>query len=263
MTHTIVLWKWTQPNFKHVYSADHVNTMGDMILRHLNGMKANIICVTDDPTGIEKHVRTFPLWGDLSQIPNRSGLNLPSCYRRLKIFDPLTQGQMGIDRGSRVVSMDLDTIIAGDLKPLLQKPQHFVGWAVRGTHHLRVFNGSMFMFTAGEHQEIWQRFDPRSTPDRCHKAGFLGSDQSWISYNFARDPTAGSWAYPQAVSYPKEVRRRPILSRGTVMVMFHGKFKPWHEITQNESPWVREHWRRGINPSPPKAPEGKPYVKGR
>jgi hypothetical protein len=260
MKHTIVLWKWTQPGFKHLYTAEHVNIVGDMIRRNLNGLKADIVCVTDDPKGIEPHVRTFELWNDHSALPNRSGINLPSCYRRLKLFDPMTQERMGIERGSRIVSMDLDTIIAGNLQPLLAKPNHFVGWGVRGTHHLRVFNGSMFMFTAGENQQIWLKFDPRSTPDRCHKAGFMGSDQSWISYNFARDPTCGTWAYPQAVSYPKEVRKRPVLSRGTVMVMFHGKFKPWHELTQTESPWVKQHWRRGLNPSPPTALTPAPGV---
>jgi hypothetical protein len=86
----------------------------------------------------------------------------------------------------------------------------------------------------------------------------MGSDQSWISYNFAKDQSCGTWAYPQAVSYPREVRKRPKLSQGTVMVMFHGKYKPWYEMTQNETPWVKEHWRRGIEqaaqptaPTPP------------
>lgn len=252
-THHIVLWKWNQENFKHVYTAEHVNIMGDMIARHSNGMKLDVICITDDPTGIDTtRVRVAPLWNDLSAIPNRSGVNLPSCYRRLKLFDPATQLDLGIGVRNRIVSMDLDTIIAGDLRPLLAKPQHFVGWAVRGTHHIRVFNGSMFMFTQGEHSDIWSRFDPKSTPERCHKAKFMGSDQSWLSYNFARDPAAGTWAYPQAVSYPKEVAKRPMISKNTVMVMFHGKRKPWHPEVQNESPWITQHWRPGLNPSPPR-----------
>jgi hypothetical protein len=250
MSHHIVLWKWKQPNFKQVYTAEHVNVMGDMLRRNTRGMNVRLICVTDDPTGVD--MDTFSLWNDFMDLPNRSGINLPSCYRRLKLFDATTQKNMGIPEGARIVSADIDTVVAGDMRPLLENPKHFVGWAVRGAHHLRVFNGSMFMFTAREHQEIWSRFDPKVTPDRCHKAGYLGSDQSWLSYNFARDPSAGSWSYPMAVSYPKEVARRPALARGTAIVMFHGKRKPWHPEVQKESPWIKDHWRLGLEPLPPK-----------
>jgi hypothetical protein len=172
------------------------------------------------------------------------------------LFSPPCQEYLGIPKGDRIVSLDLDTVIANTLKPLLEKDQHFVGWAVRGQHHLRVFNGSMWMFTAGTHEELWTTFDPIRTPDRVHRAGFLGSDQSWLSYNFARIPTAGTWAYPQMVSYPKEVMRRPLLSRGTSVVSFHGKYKPWHEQSQKESPWIKDHWRRGTEP--PQKVERKP-----
>jgi hypothetical protein len=250
--HHIVFWKWKQPNFKQVYTSEHVNVMADMVLRNSRGLNTRLICVTDDPTGIDPKIDTFPLWNDFASLPNRSGLNLPSCYRRLKLFDATTQHNMGIQEGSRIVSMDIDTVVANELRPLLSKEEHFVGWAVRGAHHIRVFNGSMFMFTARQHQEIWSRFDPKSTPDRCHRAGYLGSDQSWLSYNFSRDPTAGTWSYPMAVSYPKEVARRPSLARGTAIVMFHGKRKPWQEDVQNESPWIKDHWRLGIDPAPAK-----------
>lgn len=242
----VILWKWRQANFRHDYTSEHANIVADMVLRHSHDLKLRIVCVTDDATGLDMtKIVPYPLWSDHGTLPNRSGVNLPSCYRRLKIFDAETQEAMGIKPGDRVISLDLDSIVANDVRPLWTKHQHFIGWAVRGQHHLRVFNGSMWMFNAGEHQHMWTNFDPKRTPDRVHKAGFLGSDQSWLSYNFARDATAGTWAYPQAVSYPKEVKRRPMLSKGTSLVFFHGRHKPWHEDVQKESPWVKEHWRLG------------------
>lgn len=246
--HHIVFWKWNQDGFKHTYESSFVNIMADSVRRHSHGMPLRLICITDDPIGIDTNrVEVFPLWNDHGSLANRSGSNLPSCYRRLKLFDELTQRSLMIPKGDRIVSMDLDTIICGDLRPVLSKDKHFVGWAVRGTHHLRVFNGSMWMFTAGEHQTVWSNFDPAVTPDRVNKAGYQGSDQAWLSYNFAKDPTAGTWAYPQMVSYPKEVRRRPILSQGTAVVSFHGKNKPWHADVQLETPWVKAHWVEGLN----------------
>jgi hypothetical protein len=246
-----ILWKWKQPGFIHSYTSEHVNVMHDMIRRNQRHMKVRIICVTDDPVGIDSGVETFPLWKDFENLPNRSGKQLPSCYRRLKIFNPETQAAIGIMPGERICSLDLDSIITNDMTSLWNKTEHFVGWAVRGNHHLRVFNGSMFMFTAGENTNIWSRFDPVKTPDQVHRAGFLGSDQSWLSYNFARDPTAGTWAYPQAVSYPKEVARRPQLSPGVSIVMFHGKRKPWHADVQKETPWVARFWRFSEPSTPP------------
>lgn len=244
--HHIVLWKWNQAGFRVDYTSEHVNTVADMIKRNLYDFPARIVCVTDVPKGITE-CETFPLWPDHAKMMNRSGDRLPSCYRRLKLFDNKTQESMGIAEGDRIVSLDLDMIIASDLRPLLGKPQHFVGWAVRGTHHLRVFNGSMWMFGARQKQLMWDNFDPNMTPNRCYAAGYQGSDQSWLSYNFAKDPTAGSWAYPQLVSYPREVVRRPMLSKGTAVVSFHGRRKPWESETQNETPWVKMHWRRGVD----------------
>jgi len=250
----VVLWKWVQANFKHAYLSEHVNVMVSMLRRHAHGMPFRIICVTDDPSGIEG-CDVFPLWDDHSGLSNRSGANLPSCYRRLKLFDPKTQEAMGIAPGQRICSIDLDSVITGDMRPLWNKPQHFVGWAVRGSHHLRVFNGSMWMFTARENSKVWTQFNPERTPDAVHQAGYLGSDQSWLSYNFAGDSTCGNWGFPTAVSYPREVARRPKLVNGTSIVFFHGKKKPWHPNVQNEAAWIKQHWRKS-EPAPhvPSAP---------
>jgi hypothetical protein len=243
----VVLWKWTQAGFKHVYTAEHVNVMVDMIRRHSRSMTVRVICVTDDPSGIDR-CETFPLWDDHATLNNRSGANLPSCYRRLKLFDPATQEALKIAAGDRICSLDIDSVIVNDMRPLWSKPQHFVGWAVRGTHHMRVFNGSMWMFTAREHAEVWHDFIPFKSPDDVHRAGYLGSDQAWLSHKFAKDTACGTWAYPFAVSYPREVARRPQLTPGTSIVFFHGKFKPWHERTLREAVWVKEHWRASEQP---------------
>src|SRR5690606_16506721 len=182
----VVLWKWNQPGYRERFTSEHVNVMGKMLRRHMNGYRHRVVCVTDNSSRIDPTIDTFPLWNNYNHLPNASGRHLPSCYRRLKIFDPVTQREMGINPGDRVMSIDLDMVIARDLRPLVTRQEPFVGWAVRGTVHPRVFNGSMFMFTAGEFEEVWTSFHPELSPRKAFKLGYFGSDQAWLSFNLSK-----------------------------------------------------------------------------
>src|SRR5690554_5669781 len=98
-----VTWKWGQ-DYRHTFCAEHVNVLERMVRRHYDG-DLRFVCVTDDPEGIEGE--TFPLWDDFKDVPNPHGATeYPSCFRRLKLFDPATQDAMGIKPGDRVVSLD-------------------------------------------------------------------------------------------------------------------------------------------------------------
>jgi hypothetical protein len=238
----IVLWKWHQPGFRSTYTAEHVNVMFAMLKRHLVKVNYRVVLVTDDPAGVNPEVIVHPLWNDLSDLRNASGKHLPSCYRRLKLFDAATQTEMGIAKGDRIMSVDLDAIVSGDMRHVVQRPERFVGWAVRGMRHLRVFNGSMFLFTAGDLQEVWTEFDPNGSPATAQKNGYFGSDQSWLSYKLAKRHDCAGWGYPQVLSYPRECMRRPILPRNSAIIFFHGKDKPWDEKVQKAAPWVLQYW---------------------
>jgi len=239
----VVLWKWVQPGFREKYTHDHVNALADAIKKNMVGEKFRIICVTDDPSMINMDVDVYPLWTDHSTTPNISGKHLPSCYRRLRIFDPATQKDMGIAEGDRIMSMDLDTAITGNLVPVVRRNERWVGWAVRGTRHIRVFNGSLFMFTARDFSELWTEFDPKVSPAQALAGGFCGSDQGWLSFKLARRTDCAGWHYPQVLSYPRECSRHQVLPNGSAIVCFHGKRKPWHPDVQRISPWVVKHWR--------------------
>jgi hypothetical protein len=177
----IVLWKWKQPNFKQVYTAEHVNVMRRYASPEHARDERRLICVTDDPTGVDKdgYVPALErLHGPAEPERHQPSIVLPSP-EALRCHDAKEHGHPGRradrlgrhrhGRGRRhaaALSKTRNTLLVG----------RFVAPTI-----IRVFNGSMFMFTAREHQEIWSRFDPKVTPDRCHKAGYLGSDQSWLS----------------------------------------------------------------------------------
>lgn len=241
--HHIILWKWHQPFARETYTALHVNVMVRMLRRNLDGITHRIVCVTDDPSGVTE-CETFMLWRDHDNLANATKHTLPSCYRRLKLFDPVTQTQMGMFPGDRIVSLDLDTLVVGQLQPLLGRDDYrFLGWALPGTHHPKVFNGSFFMFTAGELAEVWREFNAKTSPQEAFQAGYLGSDQSWLSYKLVNKARCDGFTFPEIASYPHHVRKMKVLDARTRLIFFHGKRKPWHTDSNRESPWIARYWR--------------------
>lgn len=240
--YTFVTWKWKQQGFRSIYSADHVNVMERMIDKNVKAPH-RVICVTDEPDNVR--CETYPLWDDASELKNASGHHLPSCYRRLKLFDQATQESLGIKAGGRIVSIDLDAVILEDMMPLLMKEEMFVGWGVPGSRHSMVFNGSMWMFTAGDElQWMWSGFRPTESPQRALAAGFFGSDQSYISHQLSYTQIVGKWTDQDGVlSYMRNVRATRMLPKHARVVMFHGKRKPWDPNVRRESKWIERYWK--------------------
>lgn len=245
----IVLWKWAQPAFRERYTSEHVNKMAEMLAANLkDGLAYRIICVTDKPDDINPTVETFPIWDDHSERPNASGRHLPSCYRRLKLFDPATQSALKISPGDRICSFDLDAIITGDMTPIFHNIDvsgcRFAGWRVKGTYHPHVYNGSFWTFRAGDLTELWTAFEYGVSNVKALRAGYFGSDQAWLSFNLAGKPGSYGVAYPDFASYPREVRKLGVFDRKTRVVWFHGSKKPWHRDVQQKTPWISRYWRK-------------------
>lgn len=240
--YNIVLWKWQQENMPNAYSPEYVNIMQDMLERNLHDVNYRIICVTDDDIGVV--CDTYPLWKDCGELLNPSGPSrLPSCFRRLRLYDHETQKDMGIKKGERIVSIDLDTVVCGPLRDMLAIEGRFVGWQLVGQAHPRVFNGSFQMFTAGDLQHIWSDFDPRKSPRVAREAGFFGSDQAWLSYNLVDKEGSNHIPYPVLASYPLHCVHMSQFKREHRLVFFHGKRKPWSPEAQAASPWIGRNWR--------------------
>lgn len=258
----VILWKWKQAGFRDVYSSEYTNIVSSMVRLNLPGVAHRVVCVTDDPEGIDPPTETFPIWGDHNDLLNASGKHLPSCYRRLKLFDRGTQIALGINEGDRIMSLDTDTIILQSFSDIIARIDKskavFAGWGVRGLYHQTVFNGSFWTFLAGDHlQEMWSRFDPIRSPHACLKQGFLGSDQAWLSMNFALRKDVLPIRTPEFLSYPREVRRTHSLDRRARIVFFHGSRKPWHPAEYRQQTWITKLWQ-----PPQRQPLQQPIVSG-
>jgi hypothetical protein len=236
MSLTVVCWKWTpERNYRSEFSADTVNCLARMVKRHYPHPH-RVVCVTDDPNGIDPDIGIVKLWPDLGQLTNPHGAHQPSCYRRLKAFSEEARNWFG----DRFVSVDLDCVIVGDMTPLWNRTEDFIIWS--GETDRRVWcNGSMWMMTAGARRRVWDTFNPKRSPYEAKRAGFFGSDQGWIAHCLGRKEA--TWTIKDGVySFRVHLKAGKVpLPDDARVVFFHGKYDPWHSMPQR-LPWVKEHY---------------------
>lgn len=234
---TIVTWKWKPPvtGYRSTFGPDTVNTLARMVARHYPHPH-RVVCVTDDPKGIDASIGIVPLWTDLSNVQNPHGAHQPSCYRRLKAFSAEARKWFG----ERFVSVDLDCVIVGDLSSIWNRPEEFVIWG-SGTDKRVWCNGSMWMMTTGARRQVWDTFNPRTSPGQAKRSGFFGSDQGWIAHCLGRKEAM--WTTRDGVySFRVHLKAGQMpLPENAKIVFFHGKFDPWHERCQAIS-WIRSHY---------------------
>ncbi len=233
---TVVCWRWPpKPGYRSTFGPETVNVLRRMVARHYPDPH-RFVCVTDDAEGIDPEVTIVPDWKDFAAVPSPHHGDKPSCYRRLRAFAP----DIAEVLGPRIVSLDLDCVIVGDLRPVWNRPEPFVIWG--NTHKRTVFNGSMFLLTAGARRQVWDRFDPHRSPATAKAAGNFGSDQAWISYCLGAGEAM--WSKADGVfSYRLDILRNGgRLPRNAKMVFWHGPVDPWSAEGQRHS-WVREHYR--------------------
>lgn len=231
----VVCWKWTQPGYRDRFTAWHVNVLRRMVARHYADAH-EFVCITDDPRGLEDGIRVIPLWNDFGDVSSPHGSAYPSCYRRLRAFSEEAAETIG----PRFVSLDLDTCITRDLRPVWNRPEDFVIWG--DTTPRSYYNGSMFLMTAGARRQVFEQFDPKRSPAVTRNARLLGSDQAWISYVLGRGQPM--WSIDDGVySFRNHLAGRADLPADARIVFFHGHKKPWNPNVQRSHPWIVEHYR--------------------
>lgn len=234
---TVVTWLWKPPaRYRSQFAATHVNVLARMVARHYADPH-EFVCVTDIPAGLDAGIRVVPARNDFAGIPSPHGPNNPSCYRRLRAFAPDAATMFG----ERFVSLDLDTLVVDDLRPIWNRPEDFVAWGE--TNPKSYYNGSMWMLRAGTRAKVWTDFDPKTSPAAAKAAGKFGSDQGWLSYCLGKGEPI--WTTADGVySYNVHIRRTPkqALPGNARIVMFHGSVDPWSPEAQRLS-WVKTHYR--------------------
>jgi hypothetical protein len=239
----IVCWKWKpRTAYRSQFGPDTVNTLMRMVARNLK-MPHRFTCITDDASGIDSAVRVIPLWNTFAEIPSPAGPRNPSCYRRLRMFSPEARELIG----ERIVSMDLDTVITGDVTPLFDRDDDFIIWGGQGIQPRSPvpfcwYNGSLMMLKAGTRTKVWTEFNPSLSPALAHRANSRGSDQGWITHCLGTGEKI--WTSKDGVySYRNHVAvNKNTLPSDARIVAFHGAHDPWMPEVQRANPWIKEFY---------------------
>lgn len=167
-THTpplsIVTWKWGDR-----FQARHVNTLRSMLSRQ--PFDHRLICVTDDPAGLD---------GDIVTAPIEQFTNTPRCRRRMAQYSQ----DFAAIAGPRFLSLDLDVVLVGNVAPLVLREAPLVCWRVG---YAQVYSGSFVLMNTGLLHGLYAAFaaEPDTFPRRVQPVG-VPSDQAMLNWYLAR-----------------------------------------------------------------------------
>lgn len=220
----------------NAYGIDDVRLLKRMVARHLTVLH-DFVCITDRPEAfVGTSIRTAML-DDAAHVPGR-------IFGKLMTFHP----EAGTLIGRRILAMDLDCVVVGDMNPLVERDEPLVLWRnparqpwVHPTGKAAkraLYNSSMVLIEAGAMPEVWNGF-------RKEIAGHIDGDQDWVStvvgpdcpywdeshgvYRLGRTDTPGSGV-------------DGLLPDNARVVFFPGdKGKPWLPEVMERCPWIAEH----------------------
>lgn len=197
------------------YSPLWVQRLRNMVARHLSGHR--FVCLSNvEIEGVE----TIPLQD-----------SLPGWWSKLELFRP------GLFPGSsRVLYIDLDVVIVGELEPLFEHPGALV--AMRAPHRGKTsyegekrvtkgLNSGTLAWTPGEQTEaLYTAFHPRFIKE-------LRGDQDWITEQVSKPAFFPKEWFCRLQHCPKG----PPEECRIVHVM------PWkNDVAVHKFAWVRKRW---------------------
>lgn len=228
---TICTWFWGDK-----YGASDVAKLAAGIRRGV-GERHRFVVVTDERNGSKVGANVDAVW----PIPAQDHHLLPikGCFARLRMFDPTWQAMHGLSQGHRLVCIDLDSVVTGNLDPLFYRAEPFMILKGANAANPCPVNGSVMMLRFGHRPEVWTDF----SLDAAAKIPFyeFPDDQGWIAHKL---PQAAGWQCgPQSGIY---AFKKPAWPKGddlpgdARLVVFPGKRDP-SQFTH--LPWVKEYWR--------------------
>lgn len=230
---TVVCWKWN--GWRAVYGAEHVNAMERMLKRHLS-VPHRLLCITDDPKGVR--CETMPLWDKpvVATLPRK-----PNCYKRLRMFSDWARDAIG----DRFLSVDLDAVIMGNIDHIAQRDEDFVILEGRAAP----YNGSLWMHRPGTRTDVWDDFNPATSPAEAAKSkrangkAFYGSDQAWISHKLP-----GEAIYTHAADgvcqFGCAIHNGMAIPKSQSIVFFAGGLKPWDQHFASVCPALAAEYKQ-------------------
>jgi hypothetical protein len=202
MSLVVLTYWWTDPaskhNAKYQYTSGDVRLLQRMVKRHLT-VPHEFAVVTDRPDEFENDADIRAILIDwTTHVPGR-------CFVRLMTFHPT-----GADIGERVLQMDLDTVVVGNMDALVDRNEDLVLWRnpsrVPWENPVKpgrpYYNTSILLHRCETMPEVWEQFhvsrSARVRDDQWWLAELLGPDMPYFDgardgvYRLARADTPGS-----------------------------------------------------------------------
>lgn len=247
---TIVCMKWGT-----LYSAAYVNVLYNACRAHMSG-DFRFVCLTDDPDGLLPQIDHFPIPDmGLSDFDwNKGG------WAKLSVFKSDLYDITG-----RCLFLDLDSVITGPLDDLFDAPGDVVvidtsaNWAALGGDAMPMAGTGVFIFTAGQFPEIFDRF----MADHAGNVAKYRIEQIYLQGELP-EGALQFWPPEWVLSFKWHLRRPPLLGLlqrpkrplpDTRVVAFHGDPRPIDLVRpgiwgiaphwgRGQVPWAVEYWRR-------------------
>lgn len=233
---TVATYFWSPDEgskFSVAYTPDDVRHLKRMVKDHLP-VPHEFAVITDRPHMFDgdKDIRAIPL-DKTTHVPG-------TCYVRLMTFRPDGAAIFG----EKMLVLDLDTLIVGDLTPLVTRDENLVLWRNPALHAARpgrsLYNTSVLLHRCGTMPELWQAFldlNKRvpAKDDQWYLSDALGPDVPYFDgkrdgvYRIARQDTPGSGVWGDLPA-----NARIVTAPGS-----NGKFSLPHIAAAN--PWIAEH----------------------
>lgn len=237
----VVTWLWDAPG--NLFGPEYVNRLACGLRKHLRAPHTFTVITDHERDEFDGDVRVHPMVYDHAEM--RAGNR--SCFRRLALHGPL-----GLEFGSRLLQLDLDTVIVDDVTPLFDRDEPIVMVTQnksRTGSDRRIMNPSATLFTPLVWRAMWDEFHaaPAETWQAAKREGWSCSDMSVLnrfnSHLPVSDPRrAATWSDGSGMlSYWKDCHAGA-LPPGARMVHFYGMFSPGDHSIQKKSPWIAEHW---------------------
>lgn len=218
-----VCWLWRGRGFWNAvarYEAEHVRVLASMLGRH-GGHR--LTCVHDGSFEMPAGVKSIVMPRDVAALPDYQ----PKIWAWSPEFHQLI--------GERFASIDLDTVILGDLAPVVETDAPIRLW---GDAMGEPYNTSLFTVEPGFGNAVWDRYSPEALERARGRAARWTGDQSWVAHVLG--PNMPALSHEGSLLRYAQRRNRQGVPIGTRAVFFCGPFCPRTE--SDHSRWVRQNW---------------------
>jgi len=244
---SVVCYYWLDPARRRSYqlTPQDVRIWDRMVARHLT-VPHRRLCVTHRPDLID-FMETVPL-DTRKHVPGTCAVKLMTW--RADIASVL---------GERILTMDVDCVITGPINHIVERDEDVVFWKnpnYEKDGRRGFYQGSMQLLTAGARPQLWEDFDPKTTP-RWLNRRFGGFEQCWISERLNISYPEPGWEWNEAYwdenhgvygagrlfdgKMGEGVQTE--LPHNACIVFTPGDRAPSQPEVRAKHPWIVEHWR--------------------